>query len=169
MSAAKEKEILRKKLLNKRLSLSAKEVKSYSDMILNMLSNYIDLENIKNIHIYSPIKNEVLTDAFIALARKDYPDINIETAPAKATISGVPEGRSYDLVILPVLGFDRRGCRLGYGGGYYDKLLARNEYNLAAGLAYSCQEAERIPEEPHDRKLQIIITEKEIIRPKDSS
>ena len=67
-----------------------------------------------------------------------------------------------DLVIAPVLGFDRRGHRLGQGAGHYDRTLA----NLRArgpvfviGLAYSGQEVAELPAEPHDARLDAILTE----------
>jgi len=63
---------------------------------------------------------------------------------------------------MPLLGFDRNNSRLGRGGGYYDKFLARKNYSLIA-IAYSVQELENIITEKHDVKLDIIITEKEVI------
>ena len=68
-----------------------------------------------------------------------------------------------DLVLAPLLAFDRRGGRLGLGGGYYDSLLAQCSCSVA-GLAYSFQEVDRVPTESHDQHLNIIITEKEVIR-----
>ena len=68
-----------------------------------------------------------------------------------------------DMVIAPLLAFDRDGGRLGFGMGFYDSLLG--ECNCPRiGLGYSFQEVDLIPREPHDQKLDIIITEKEIIR-----
>jgi len=68
-----------------------------------------------------------------------------------------------DLIIAPLLAFDRSGGRLGFGGGYYDDLF--NQCSCPkASLAYSFQETERVPFESHDRRLDIIVTEKEIIR-----
>jgi 5-formyltetrahydrofolate cyclo-ligase len=70
---------------------------------------------------------------------------------------------SIDLVIAPVLAFDRTGGRLGAGGGYYDEFFSEVRCPRA-GLAYSFQEVPEVPREPHDRTLDIIITEKETIR-----
>jgi len=71
-----------------------------------------------------------------------------------------------DLVIAPVLGFDRRGGRLGQGGGTYDRTLA----NLRArrrvfvlGLAYAGQEVDQVPSETHDQRLDAILTEQDFI------
>ncbi len=68
-----------------------------------------------------------------------------------------------DLVITPLLGFDRHGHRLGQGAGHYDRTLealraARRIWVI--GLAYSGQEVEDLPCEPHDQRLDAILTEK---------
>lgn len=70
-----------------------------------------------------------------------------------------------NLVISPLLAFDRHGGRLGFGGGYYDKLL-RKCICPKIGLGYSFQEVDDVPMESHDEKLDIIITENETIRVK---
>ena len=67
-----------------------------------------------------------------------------------------------ELVIVPLLAFDRAGGRLGYGGGFYDRTLERLRAarpTLAIGLAYSAQEADRLPLEPTDQPLDAIVTE----------
>ncbi len=68
-----------------------------------------------------------------------------------------------DLIIAPLLAFDRKGARLGFGGGYYDYLFGRGSCPKIC-LAYSFQEAQNIPIEPHDQNPDIVVTEKEIIR-----
>jgi len=68
-----------------------------------------------------------------------------------------------DMVIVPLLAFDRNGGRIGFGAGYYDSLLSRCNCP-SIGFAYAFQEVEHVPTEKHDRKLTTIITENEIIR-----
>ena len=71
------------------------------------------------------------------------------------------------IIFAPLLGFDAEGGRLGFGGGYYDATLAqlrREAPVLAGGLAFSCQQAERIPREKHDQSLDFVITEDRIFR-----
>lgn len=78
---------------------------------------------------------------------------------------GRPEGRP-TIVFAPLAAFDRRGIRLGYGGGIYDATLRalRAEGPVTAiGLAYALQECEAVPSEPHDQRLDFIITERETI------
>ena len=71
------------------------------------------------------------------------------------------------VVLAPLLAFDRRGYRLGYGGGFYDRTLeilrARGDV-LAIGLAYAGQEVPAVPRNPNDKRLDWIITEAEAIR-----
>ena len=72
--------------------------------------------------------------------------------------------KSIDTVIVPGMAFDRKGKRLGRGKGYYDRLL-RNTRCWKAGIAFNCQIIEEVPHENHDITMDIIITEKETIRP----
>lgn len=71
-----------------------------------------------------------------------------------------------DLVIAPLLAFQRDGTRLGQGGGYYDRALqalrARKPV-FVLGVAYSGQQTANLPHEPHDQRLDAILTEKEYI------
>ncbi|MDH4027246.1 MAG: 5-formyltetrahydrofolate cyclo-ligase [Nitrospirota bacterium] len=70
-----------------------------------------------------------------------------------------------DLAVIPGAGFDLRGNRLGYGGGYYDRLLGNADKHITTvALAYEEQIAEDIPAEPHDIKMDIIITDKRVIK-----
>ena len=71
-----------------------------------------------------------------------------------------------DVIFAPVLAFDRRGGRLGQGGGYYDRLIASLRAHgplLVIGLAYAGQELAEVPMEPHDQRLDAILTETEFI------
>lgn len=74
-----------------------------------------------------------------------------------------------DLVILPLLAFDRRGYRLGYGGGYYDRTLAalrRRRKSLAVGVGFAVQEVPAVPRGRHDQILDWIVTDREAIEPR---
>ena len=71
-----------------------------------------------------------------------------------------------DLVLVPLLAFDRTGARLGYGAGCYDRtlpMLAARPGFHAVGLAFAAQEVERLPAEPHDHALDGILTERAYI------
>lgn len=65
-----------------------------------------------------------------------------------------------DVVIMPLLGFDDRGTRLGYGGGYYDRTLsALDKQPRLIGYAFAAQELDHIPRAPHDVPLDLVVTE----------
>lgn len=73
-------------------------------------------------------------------------------------------------LLVPLLAFDRRGVRLGYGGGFYDRTLAALRAVapvVAVGVAYAGQEVDALPAEPHDERLDWVVTEKEVIRIND--
>lgn len=71
---------------------------------------------------------------------------------------------SVDVVLIPGLGFDSRGGRIGYGKGYYDRLLDELRSDcLKIGLAFDCQIVPEIPMEEHDQLLDLIVTETQVI------
>ncbi len=68
-----------------------------------------------------------------------------------------------DIILVPLVAFDKNLNRLGYGGGYYDRLiqkLSKKKKILKIGLAFSLQKLEKIPTTKHDKKLDYVITEK---------
>ncbi|GGC64406.1 5-formyltetrahydrofolate cyclo-ligase [Chelatococcus reniformis] len=72
------------------------------------------------------------------------------------------------ILLVPCLAFDRRGGRLGYGAGHYDRALARLAAEgpvVAIALAFATQEVEQVPTEAHDRPLDAIVTEREWVSP----
>jgi 5-formyltetrahydrofolate cyclo-ligase len=76
--------------------------------------------------------------------------------------------RDPDILFSPLAAFDRRGFRLGYGGGIYDATLSQlrgKKAIVAIGVAYACQEADHVPTEPHDQRLDYLMTERETIIP----
>ncbi len=69
-----------------------------------------------------------------------------------------------DVLLVPLLAFDRRGHRLGYGGGYYDRTLAALRGALAIGCAFAAQEVDAVPAGPTDIALNAIATERGVIQ-----
>ena len=84
---------------------------------------------------------------------------------------GIPEpkgtNRVYpDILFVPLVAFDKELNRLGYGGGFYDRYIqkiSRIKKIVKVGLAFSFQKLKTIPINKHDKRLDIIITEKDII------
>ncbi len=69
-----------------------------------------------------------------------------------------------NVILIPLLAFDSRGYRLGYGGGYYDRTLAalaeRGHATVSVGIAFAVQEIETVPHESWDRRLDLVLTER---------
>lgn len=81
-----------------------------------------------------------------------------------AILPAVPLGPQ-DLVLVPGLGFDRHGGRLGRGGGLYDRTFPPGAPAPAlVALAFACQVVDRLPAGPHDRRIDAIVTEYGMIR-----
>jgi 5-formyltetrahydrofolate cyclo-ligase len=77
---------------------------------------------------------------------------------------GEADPATLDMVVMPGVGFDSKGRRLGYGGGYYDRLAERLRPGASLiALAYDCQVVDEIPSEEHDKKVHKIITETKVI------
>jgi 5-formyltetrahydrofolate cyclo-ligase len=94
------------------------------------------------------------------------PDCAMKDGPFGARIPAVDDYFEPEVLIVPLVAFDRAGGRLGYGGGFYDRtleLLRSKRATLAIGFAYSLQEAEDLPLELTDQPLDMIVTETEII------
>ncbi len=73
--------------------------------------------------------------------------------------------KNFDLILMPGVAFDRKGNRIGYGGGYYDKYLSQiKETSNKIVLAYDFQIVNNIENEPHDVKTNYIITNNDFIK-----
>ena len=91
--------------------------------------------------------------------------------PLKINSYGIPEPISnkkidQDILLIPLVGFDDKLNRLGYGGGYYDRYLSKVELVkpvLKIGVGFSFQKVKNLPINKYDQKLDYIITEKKII------
>ncbi|MCD1625509.1 MAG: 5-formyltetrahydrofolate cyclo-ligase [Paracoccaceae bacterium] len=96
------------------------------------------------------------------------PDGAMASGAFGAMVPAVTDWLEPEVLIVPLVGFDRRGGRLGYGGGFYDRTLealrARGAV-LAVGFAFAAQEAGELPLEPTDQPLDLIVTEREVILP----
>ena len=83
----------------------------------------------------------------------------------------IPEHNDFfepEIVIVPLLAFNRAGARLGYGGGFYDRsleALRQRKTVLAVGVAFAAQELPQVPRDATDQPLDWIVTEKQAFRP----
>lgn len=72
-----------------------------------------------------------------------------------------------DVMLIPIVGMDAGGYRLGQGGGYYDVTLAatkRSGVPITVGVGFACQFCQHLPREPHDRPLDYFVSEKGVMR-----
>jgi len=91
--------------------------------------------------------------------------------PLNVNKYGIPEPQLKrkvipDVLLVPMVAYDDKLNRLGYGGGYYDRFLKKYEKNniIKIGLAISCQEVKRLPTNSFDKKMDYILTEKKLYR-----
>lgn len=193
MIATLKREI-RREVLRKRDSLSAEERFELSRLVCNNLLKLEDFQRSKVIHFFLTTKSEVITEGAIrsALAMgkdivvpvidkkhrslflskiEDY-DKELTTAP-HGIIESRPEFyrpvalKDVDVMVLPGVAFDMRGQRLGYGAGYYDRLLKDGEDRpLLVALSFEIQIVDEIPAGDHDVRVNKIVTEKRVIEVK---
>lgn len=91
-----------------------------------------------------------------------HPGCRMEAGPFGAMVPVAGETLVPEVLIVPLVAFDRQGGRLGYGGGYYDRTLEQLRAarpTLAIGFAYAAQEADHVPLEPTDQPLDAIVTD----------
>ncbi len=179
---------IRKETLNKRKNLTPKEVQEKSNSIYNRLIS-LELLNKQNTLLYMDFRNEVATNqmiqtviehtGYVLLPRVTGKQLTIHKIQnlEELVLSdyGILEPKvgynlidytEIDLILAPGVAFDRQCFRLGYGGGFYDKLLSQKRKEVPViALAFDCQLIATVPTEPHDYKMDMIITEMEIIKP----
>ncbi|MDO8282953.1 MAG: 5-formyltetrahydrofolate cyclo-ligase [Thermodesulfovibrionia bacterium] len=190
------KKIIREDLLNKRNSIDPDEKKAKERSIEKKLFELEDFKKSECILLYASFRSEVDTMNYLQdvihlkkklilpLVEHDNRGLKLfevrdvsELIPGYMGIQepGILKDREVslkeiDLVVIPGTGFDTKGNRLGYGGGYYDrllsyesKMLSKAEHIITVALAFEEQIGDRIPAEPHDIKVDIIITDKRVI------
>lgn len=94
------------------------------------------------------------------------PGCALRDGPFGARVPATDDFFEPEILIVPLVAFDRNGGRLGYGGGFYDRTLERlraRRATLAIGFAYGAQEATDLPLEPTDQPLDMIVTETGVI------
>lgn len=94
------------------------------------------------------------------------PGCTMEPGPYGAAVPVAGAPLVPEVLIVPLVAFDRSGGRLGYGGGFYDRtleLLRARGPLFAVGFAYAAQEAEHLPLEPTDQPLDAIVTDAEVL------
>ncbi|HYY71418.1 MAG TPA: 5-formyltetrahydrofolate cyclo-ligase [Nitrososphaeraceae archaeon] len=181
---------IRKDILSKRNSLSEFEIINNSKIINIRVIATKEYQSSKSIGAYYPIGSEVKTFEIIKHSIDNKKDIGLPRVLDSTNIEffkiiedsfekikftkgkyGIFENTmsntridQMDLLIIPGIAFDLQGNRLGYGKGYYDRLLSSRKAKYIIGLAYEDQLINEIPNNDHDIPVNIIITEKRTIR-----
>jgi 5-formyltetrahydrofolate cyclo-ligase len=163
-----DKNELRASLKQKSLDLSASERGTLSQQICNRLET-IDWSDVHLLHCFEPIikRGEVDISDFIVSLQTRYPKIQLYTSRRIDGIwrivswqgNAMAEELQFDAVIVPMLGFDLNLHRIGYGGGYYDKFLAKQKHARKIGVCFEVLKVRYIPVEPHDISLDNVVTE----------
>lgn len=186
---AETKSSIREELSRRRNAMPQEEAESKSSAIIRNLAKLAEYNKAKAVLFYAAKGSEVQTAELIKEALKQgkkvlLPVTNIHDKELeiseikkypedlKKSTFGIMEPKkktavaeeTIDIVVVPGIAFDKSGHRIGYGLGYYDKLLRRlrnkNSRVKAIALAYDLQLTEGIKAKEHDQKMDMIITEK---------
>lgn len=174
------KEDFRKKALKMRENISIMEAIERSSAIQKNLIKLPEFKKAKIVLSYIPIRNEVAADNFagkvivlpgfnskknlVALKHDGkLADGLYNTKQPPCEKKRVVKMGSIDIAIVPGVAFDKKGNRVGYGKGYYDRLLSKIDGKKIA-LAYGFQVFENLPAESHDIKVDYIVTENRVIK-----
>ena len=180
-----KKASIRRKMKIIRNNLSKKEQLKKSDLILDNLFSLAELEKAQTIFTYLSFGNEVDTEKINKKLLEQNKTIcvpkiinkNIQPIIISDFGNLVKNGYGYlepvydypitdhvNLCITPGLAFNKSGKRLGYGGGYYDRYFSSHSKILKIALAFEVQILTTLPTTDQDQLIDIIITEKEIIK-----
>ncbi len=177
------KKELRLRLIKKRKALSDHEREEKSKGILRCLELLPEIKKSKSVLCYVSIREEVSTREFIEKninTKKIIVPVMIDNQIVPCILSsvnelspgkfGIPEpinknryNGEIDCILVPGIGFDMEGYRIGYGYGHYDIFL-RNRKGIKIGLCFEAQLQKKFPHEQHDIPMNIIITQKRVIR-----
>jgi len=184
----KKKKDLRNKLIERRSLLKKITTREFNIEAFNKLNEKIELNKVDCVGSFMSIRSEISTNllnrAILDMNKKlAFPLIekNAETLIFKTTSSdksfklgkfNIPEPTNNNkeiipqLFFVPCLGFDLKGFRIGYGGGFYDKTFEKlKKLNLlfyTVGFAYDDQKQNELPIEKFDYKLDFVLTEKQL-------
>ncbi|MDC0262347.1 5-formyltetrahydrofolate cyclo-ligase [Planctomycetaceae bacterium] len=196
MNFQTQKQLLRTEIRQRRVALSDKEARSLK--IHGNTISLAELQSAQRVMVYVGYRSEVSTVPLIShllSAQKtvlvpwcDNDELRLFRLESLDDLQpgafGIPEPTDelrvirdrqgtpaeLDVVVLPGIAFDRQGGRLGQGKGYYDRLLADVSPKCTLiGLAFDVQLVEEVPTEPHDVRLNILVTESDLYRRSASS
>lgn len=191
MDEMTDKKEIRKRILTLRNDMTPGEIAVKSGVIIRRLTELRELREASTLMVFLSFGSEVLTDDLlrwgwyagkrivVPLCRPECWGLTpcllgsfaeLETGhygirEQNAEIIRTVPREEIDAVLVPAVAFDRRGYRVGYGGGYYDRFLPEVPRAARIGAAFSCQIVAEIPADSHDVPADLIVTEQEIIIP----
>ena len=185
---SEQKKALRKEMRSKRASMSKEDRDIASHKIVSNLLNNPIYKSADTIMAYSSMPEEIQLNELFDNAFANDKILAIPLIIGRGTMRPVflptvedlvvgdfgimtvrqdkrqfVEFDNIDCVIVPGAAFDRQGNRLGLGGGYYDRFLQRVPNAKRVALSFDYQLLETVPAEPHDAKMDLIITESETL------
>ncbi|QQS18547.1 hypothetical protein IPL68_00315 [Candidatus Saccharibacteria bacterium] len=151
-----EKAEIRRNLLARRMGLGSDEIAVASQEIARKVPGATDWQHVRIVHVYRSLASlgEVDTQPIIDWLAASHPEIQVTIGQSEPNVV-FPSGQ-FDVIFVPVVGFDRGGNRLGMGGGWYDRWLTTQPHALKIGLAYAWAGVEYIPRESHDIPVLIL-------------
>ena len=182
---------IRKRIIGLRNAMTREEIETASLKIMKALKGIDEILRASTLMVYLSFGSEVLTDDLIRWGwgegkRMVVPFCRPESreltacridgfdelekghygirAPKVGRLRPVSRGE-IDVVLVPAVAFDRRGYRVGYGGGYYDRFLPAAPQAAKIGAAFASQIVAEIPVDGHDLPVEVIVTEREVIVP----
>jgi len=185
MSLLEQKKQLRSQIKLRRSKLTEASRARMSQQIIQFLHEIDEFNQAKSVFCYISYLDEVETKPLIseflkqkialsvpkimgktemlAIPLKDLSDLEPDKMGILTPKSSQAAAEPFDIAITPGLGFTKRGERLGYGRGYYDRWFSKNEVKTKIGVAFEVQIVEELPLEETDMPLDILITEERII------
>ncbi len=158
-------------------ALAARGLPVVRNAQINVISAFHSFgTEISTFELFETLVAEGWTTALPVVVAKNTPLLFRQWAPGDALVLGrwdiqiPPESASEvqpDVLLVPMLAYDRMGYRLGYGGGFYDRTLAKLrafKKVTAIGVAYAGQEIDMVPRDDHDQSLDWIMTEQETFK-----
>jgi 5-formyltetrahydrofolate cyclo-ligase len=157
--------------------LAARGLPVALDPYYNIISAFHSFgTEVSTFELFDKLVRDGWTTALPIVVAKNTPLMFRQWAPGEPLVSGLwdiqipPDSAREvqpDVLLVPLLAFDRKGFRLGYGGGFYDRTLEKLralKKVAAIGIAYAGQEVDSVLRDGHDQKLDWIMTEQETIK-----
>ncbi len=178
---------IRFEIIQKRDAIDPAEAERYSQIIAERIMSLPEYESAGDVFLYASFRSEVATrELFLQTVEKKghvyLPKVMSRTRMIFVRVTSVDEVKKGfrgifepvgtedtdvvpSVIVVPMVAFDKKGTRLGYGGGFYDRTLPLYKgKSFLCGAAFSCQYQADIPCDETDIRMDAVITEKETMR-----